>query len=829
MKTKNIIFILLAFSFVLTFSCKDEDPVILVTDVTLNKTSLTLVEGEKEILRASVFPENATNTRVKWKSANSAIASVDSDGEVTTHKPGSTTITVTTEDGHKSATCNVTVEAKTVAVSGVTLNKTSLTIVEGESEILSATVLPEDATDKAVNWLTDNESVATVDSDGKVTAINKGSAIITVSTKDGNKRATCEVVVEPKIVSVTAIELNKTSVTLTEGESEVLKVTVLPEDASNKNVKWKSSDHSVATVSTEGKITALEEGSTTITVKTQDGDKTASCEVIIKAKTISVTNVALNLANTKIEEGKSLSLEATVYPENATNKNVTWKSSNSSIASVDANGNVTALKTGNVIITVTTVDGNKTASCEVEIEAKHIPVSNISLSETSLVLVDGDSETLTATVLPNDATNKSVRWISSDKQVATVNNGVITTISPGHTTITVTTNDGNYSATCLLEVQTNKIPSKWDGYSYSQAWINRGNNGIYRIKNAAELAGFSKCFSQGYYTHGNFNGATVYLDRDIDLGEYEWTPIGTMINNTYYSFAGTFDGNNHKIKGLKVTKLNNSTSVQVAGLFGIGFTDGFSVKNVSVEGEIMVDATSNLFGALYVGGIAGFVQSSSTIENCHSNVNIYSNATTGNNINVMSGGIVGQIISDMTEPLKKCSSRGEISASLNSSNSGRIGGIVGQINKGKLLICSSSSRIHATGGKSIDIGGIAGLTSGVNASDLLYSGDINVYSPYHAFVAGLIGVPSGSMELSNSLMIGYYYKTGGTAYLSALVGTQSESTKVSNSFYRSGLNTGTSYGTSITESVLKSGSVIQGFSTSIWRFTPGSYPYLVFD
>ena len=124
MKTKEIIFTLLIFSSIFAFSCKDEEPVVSVTNVAINKTTLTLVEGEKETLRASVFPENATNTRVKWKSANSAIALVDLDGEVTALKPGTTSISVTTEDGNKSASCSVTVEAKNIAVRGVTLNKT---------------------------------------------------------------------------------------------------------------------------------------------------------------------------------------------------------------------------------------------------------------------------------------------------------------------------------------------------------------------------------------------------------------------------------------------------------------------------------------------------------------------------------------------------------------------------------------------------------------------------------------------------------------------------------------------------------------------------------
>jgi hypothetical protein len=166
-----------------------------VTGVTLDKTNLSLVEGSSETLIATVAPSDATNQNVEWSSSDSAVASVDAGGKVTALKAGTAAITVTTADGGKTATCAVTVTAKTIDVTGVTLNKTSLSLVEGSSETLIATVAPSDATNQNVEWSSSNSAVASVDSNGKVTALKTGSATIIVSTVDGGKVATCNVTV----------------------------------------------------------------------------------------------------------------------------------------------------------------------------------------------------------------------------------------------------------------------------------------------------------------------------------------------------------------------------------------------------------------------------------------------------------------------------------------------------------------------------------------------------------------------------------------------------------------------------------------------------------
>lgn len=173
-----------------------------------------------------------------------------------------------------------------VAVTGVSLNKTSTSIQVGALEQLTATVEPSNATNKAVNWSSNPTSVATVDNNGNVTAVAEGTATITVTTQDGNKTATCTVTVTPASsdpVAVTGVSLNKTSTTLTVGGSETLTATVQPSNATNKAVTWSSNPTSVATVDSNGKVTAVAEGTATITVTTQDGNKTATCTVTVNA------------------------------------------------------------------------------------------------------------------------------------------------------------------------------------------------------------------------------------------------------------------------------------------------------------------------------------------------------------------------------------------------------------------------------------------------------------------------------------------------------------------------------------------------------------------
>ena len=359
-------------------------------------------------------------------------------------------------------------KVKSVSVTEVGLNKTSTTLIEGETETLVATVMPENATDKSVVWESGNESAATVSQEGLVTAVGEGKATITVKTNDGGFSASCEVTVNKKVIAVTGVVLGKTELTLVEGEEEKLAVAVTPENATDKSVVRESSNESAATVSQEGLVTAVGEGKATITVKTNDGGFSASCEVTVKKKVIAVTGVKLSAASMTLREGEKGTLTATVEPANATNKNVEWWTSDLDVVSVIStsggiNGYVEARKAGKATVTVKTEDGEFSASCEITVEKKEVPVTGISIEPSSLKLPAGDTYSLIPHVQPSDATNQNIKWLSTNESVATVNaEGKVTAVAAGSAEIRAML-EGKF-ATCPVEVDNVTMTMKKTSY-----------------------------------------------------------------------------------------------------------------------------------------------------------------------------------------------------------------------------------------------------------------------------------------------------------------------------------------------------------------------------
>ena len=271
-------------NFIIKAFTDNETTTVDVEKVSLNKSATTLTEGESETLTATITPSNATGDKtVKWSSSNEAVAAVDSNGKVTAKKAGTAVITVTSSNG-KTAGCTVTVKQKEIAITGISLNKSTTSLTEGESETLTATITPSNATgDKTVKWSSSNEAVAAVDSNGKVTAKKAGTAVITVTSSNG-KTAGCTVTVKQKEIAITGISLNKSTTSLTEGESETLTATITPSNATgDKTVKWSSSNEAVAAVDSNGKVTAKKAGTAVITATSSNG-KSASCTVTVKQK-----------------------------------------------------------------------------------------------------------------------------------------------------------------------------------------------------------------------------------------------------------------------------------------------------------------------------------------------------------------------------------------------------------------------------------------------------------------------------------------------------------------------------------------------------------------
>ncbi len=721
-----------------------------VIGIKFDVTSMVLEPHDIGSIEARIIPENAANKNITWISKDESVATV-TDGKVTPHSVGSTVIKAITEDGGFAAECAVTVKVK---VQSITLNKTSLTLNSQDSEQLIATVLPQNATNKNVTWSSSNTAVATISEDGTVTAKSKGSAIITATGDDG-KSASCNLNVT---AYVTGITLDKTEITIIKGDRFSLNARIAPFNADNQKTTWTVSDKYDFEISSSSDciyLTPKYLGTYTVTVTTQEGGFSDTCTIKVidggnnwsydaetttlmingsgnmsnyslnntapwyeyrskctnivfsdditsigsyafqgfseiksiklpdklttinqyaftgcyglvnieipyslstvdmysfqdsyklasvyykgtkeqfdkitisigntylkkatvyytsmgsdiyitynsnggafintpKAHTsdlpitsdiptytgyvfcgwsdekngtvkyvsgdyyngttditlyavweiktyrikynanggmfagthedqikthgrllnlnfpvvvrdgyrvcywntdpncdgdfynetvyntyyydedltlyaiwekvesetiIIVTNVSLNKTSTTLDIGATETLTATVVPSNATNKTVTWISSNSSVASV-SNGVITAKAAGTATITVKTADANKTATCTVTVKTPTVAVTGVSLNKIATTLTVGDTETLTATVTPNNATNKTVTWTSSNTNIASVSNGVITAKAAGTATITVKTADGNKTATCVVTVNEQPI------------------------------------------------------------------------------------------------------------------------------------------------------------------------------------------------------------------------------------------------------------------------------------------------------------------------------------------------------------------------------------
>ncbi len=428
------------------------EKIIPVESITLSKSEVKVSKGRTVTISATVKPVNATDKTVNWSSSDPSVATVDAKGKITGVRGGTTTVTARAGDAEASCLVEVTAE-----VESITLSDKSIAIPEGTTAQLSATVNPDDATDKTLTWSSSNKTIATVDENGLVTGVKGGKTVITV--KAGNKSATCAVTVTVPVESVT---LDKSTASVDEGSTLRLSATVYPSYASDKTVTWTSSDESVATVDASGKVTGVSRGKAVITA--QAGDCSATCQLTV---TVPVASIDLDQAAITLDKGTTASLKATVLPADATDPSVTWTSSDEAVVSVDGNGKIKALKGGSAKITAKA--GDHSAVCIVTVIA---PVEGVTLPDASVSLVKGRSLTLKATVLPEDATDKSVSWSSSEPSIASVDaSGKVTGLTVGKAVITATAS--GFTASCEVNVYIPVTSVKLDQSSYT---LNKGKS-----------------------------------------------------------------------------------------------------------------------------------------------------------------------------------------------------------------------------------------------------------------------------------------------------------------------------------------------------------------
>jgi uncharacterized protein YjdB len=320
-----------------------------VTKVKLSATKKTLNAGATYRLKATASPTSANSRKVTYSSSNKSVATVSSTGKIKAKKGGTAIITVKAKDGQGAkATCKITVRQK---VTSIKPSVSSKTVYVGKPYTLSVKVYPSSASNKGLSYSSSNKAVATVSSSGKITPKKKGTAIITIKTKDGSsKKKTVRVTVKQPVTKIT---LNTASRELYIGKTYQLKATASPSSANSKSVSYSSSNTSVATVSSTGKITAKKAGKATITVKAKDGQGAKKSITI----TVLGANLTLNASTVPMMPGKTFRLDANLE---GTQSGVTVKysSSDTGIATVSSGGVITAKKTGTAKITVKASDGS---------------------------------------------------------------------------------------------------------------------------------------------------------------------------------------------------------------------------------------------------------------------------------------------------------------------------------------------------------------------------------------------------------------------------------------------------------------------------------------
>lgn len=339
-----------------------------------------------------------------------------------------------------------------VHVEGLILDKDQLEINVGQYAYISAEILPADADNIGIKWSTSNDDIVKVDTTGDLLGVSGGKATITAtSVENPNIYACCEVTVHQPLQSIT---LTPKDASIKVGEIfKDLTVAYYPESSDNKNVKWASSNEEIATVDEIGIVTAISPGKVRITVTSEENSAISDyCEISVIQP---ATGITLEKTELEIEEDESIKLQATVLPTNASNQGVNWTSSDVSIAMVSPDGTIYAIKSGKATIMATTVDGGYAALCKVTVKPKTVIATALNLSTQSSSIKVGETLQLTATLSPDNVSNKTIDWSSTDENIATVDaSGLVKALAEGKAKIIATTTDGsNLSAECNIEVE----------------------------------------------------------------------------------------------------------------------------------------------------------------------------------------------------------------------------------------------------------------------------------------------------------------------------------------------------------------------------------------
>lgn len=440
----------------------------------MSQTDVYMDTFETLRLTASPTPSDA-EPKVKWSSDNEQVVKVSSNGTLTPTGEGFAVITAKATDGsNASAAASVTVKhapynphlsAKKTGYSYTSWTGYSINfeLKNNGSETINVThvAVKDPVTHETLSTTTDASLLGTLKPGGTKGLSYKASADIDIATEweytyKGETYTFCSWKTYPIVVE--AIALNKTSLNLALGETAQLTTTVSPKGAKSE-VEWESSNTQVVTVGTDGNVRTVGPGKATITATSTDGThRKATCEVTVTK--YDVTKLALKESSCNLEIGSSITLEPTITPANAYNKNLVWTSSNEDVAMVNSSGKVVGIAEGEAVITVASEE-HPEVTASVTVKVIPVYVKNIELNRAEQRMHIGESVQLTATVSPSNAKDSRVNWDSSNEDVAMVStNGKVVALALGECEITATANDGQGAkATCRIKVTEVEVTS----------------------------------------------------------------------------------------------------------------------------------------------------------------------------------------------------------------------------------------------------------------------------------------------------------------------------------------------------------------------------------
>lgn len=429
---------------------------VLISSINIHQKRISVAVGYTHNLTYSLQPSNATENNLVFSSSDQSVAIINQNGVIKGLKEGNAIITVATSNGKVKDTTYVTVykSGTTTVVDGepvkttvypksINISNNDITLKVGSTISVVATVLPSDA-NQSLSWTSSNSRVATVDSNGLITAISPGTAIIVAKTVN-DITANIKVTVGDYSVKLKSISVNTNYLVMPLGKTMQLSVLYNPKNASNKTITWESSNSKVVTVNSSGYIKAVGPGTAIIKATSADGGytDTATIEVTGSGTSISASEIVFKESSYSVGINGTISLNPIITPSNATFKAIKFTSSDTSIATVDENGLVKGLKEGTVNITATLTHNNLKATTKVVV--KYIPVTSIKLNnvQAEATIKKGETLSISAEILPSNASNKNISFTSSDSNIAKVDsNGIITGISTGRTTIIAKSSDG---------------------------------------------------------------------------------------------------------------------------------------------------------------------------------------------------------------------------------------------------------------------------------------------------------------------------------------------------------------------------------------------------